>query len=46
MRLQGVQPTALTKLYRDLRETGGVPRMGLSPRTVDFVHAVLRKAVS
>jgi integrase len=44
MRLQGVQPAALTKLYRDLRETGGVRGMGLSPRTVDYVHAVLRKA--
>jgi len=44
MRLQGVQPAALTKLYRDLRETGGVRGTGLSPRTVDYVHAVLRKA--
>jgi integrase len=44
MRLQGVQPAALTKLYRDLRDTGGVQGRGLSPRTVDYVHAVLRKA--
>ena len=32
MRLQGVQPAALTKLYRDLRDTGGVQGRGLSPR--------------
>lgn len=44
MRLQGLQPAALTKLYRDLRATGGVRGTGLSPRTVDYVHAVLRKA--
>ena len=44
MRLQGVRPAALTKLYRELRETGGVRGTGLSPRTVDYVHSVLRKA--
>ncbi|HZL06129.1 MAG TPA: site-specific integrase, partial [Coriobacteriia bacterium] len=44
VRLQGLRPAALTKLYRDLRETGGVRGTGLSPRTVDYVHAVLRKA--
>jgi len=44
MRLQGVQPAALTRLYRELRETGGQRGIGLSPRTVEYVHAVLRKA--
>lgn len=44
LRLQGVQPAALTRLYRELRETGGRRGIGLSPRTVDYVHSVLRKA--
>ena len=34
----------LTKLYRELATNGGPDGAGLSPRTVKYVHAVLRKA--
>ena len=44
MRLQAVRPTQITKLYRDLLTEGGRSGAGLSPRTVEYVHAVLRKA--
>lgn len=44
-RLQALQPAMLTRLYADLRATGGVHGTGLSPRTVDYVHAVMRKAL-
>jgi integrase len=44
LRLQGVRPAQITKLYRDLVTTGGRNRTGLSSRTVEYVHAVLRKA--
>lgn len=44
LRLQAITPARLTKLYRELAASGGRDRTGLSPRTVEYVHAVLRKA--
>ncbi|MEV5705746.1 tyrosine-type recombinase/integrase [Actinoallomurus sp. NPDC052274] len=44
LRLQAVRPARITKLYRDLATSGGRGGKGLSPRTVAYVHAVLRKA--
>jgi integrase len=44
VRLQAVRPATITKLYRDLATSGGRNSAGLSPRTVEYVHAVLRKA--
>jgi integrase len=44
LRLQAITPARITKLYRDLLTTGGRNGTGLSPRTVAYVHAVLRKA--
>jgi integrase len=44
LRLQAIRPAQITKLYRDLLTTGGRSGAGLSPRTVEYVHAVLRKA--
>ena len=44
LRLQAISPARLTKLYRELTTSGGRDGAGLSPRTVEYVHAVLRKA--
>ncbi|MDA0567723.1 site-specific integrase [Streptomonospora sp. S1-112] len=44
VRLQAVRPATLTKLYREISATGGKGGRPLSPRTVEYVHAVLRKA--
>ena len=44
LRLQAITPARITKLYRDLLTNGGRQGAGLSPRTVAYVHAVLRKA--
>lgn len=44
LRLQAVRPGQITKLYRNLVTIGGRRGTGLSPRTVSYVHAVLRKA--
>lgn len=46
MRLQSVRPMTLTKLYVDLLDHGGKNGRALSRRTVDFVHATLRKALN
>src|SRR5690606_33304925 len=43
-RIQAVKPSTLSKLYRDLLASGGVNGRPLSVRTVDQVHAILRKA--
>ena len=43
-KLQAVRPATITKLYRDLMAGGGKNGRQLSPRTIDYVHAVLRKA--
>ncbi|HEY8722093.1 tyrosine-type recombinase/integrase [Pengzhenrongella sp.] len=45
-RVQALQPAMFTKLDRDLLDTGGVRGQGLSRRTVDYVHAILRKALN
>jgi integrase len=37
-------PARLTKLYRELATGGGRNGAGPSPHTVEYVHAVLRKA--
>jgi integrase len=44
MRFQAVRAATLTKLYRDLLEAGGKDGRPLSHRTVDQVHAIVRKA--
>jgi integrase len=44
LRLQAISPARITKLYRELATSGGRDGAGLSPRTVEYVHAVLRKA--
>jgi integrase len=46
MRLQAVRAATLTKLYRDLMEAGGKDGRPLSHRTVDQVHAIVRKALT
>jgi integrase len=46
MRLQAVRAGTLTKLYRDLLEAGGRDGRPLSHRTVDQVHAIVRKALT
>ena len=46
MRLQAVRAATLTKLYRDLLEAGGRGGRPLSNRTVDQVHAIVRKALT
>lgn len=43
-RLQALRPADLSALYRDLLESGGRGGKPLSARTVEYVHAVLRKA--
>ena len=44
LRLQAITPARITKLYRELTASGGRDGAGLSPRTVEYVPAVLRKA--
>jgi integrase len=44
LRLQAIRPATLSGLYRDLLGSGGRKGAPLSRRTVDYVHAVLRKA--
>lgn len=44
MRLQSVKPTTLSTFYATLRREGGRDGQPLSPRTVNYVHSVLRKA--
>ncbi len=43
-RLQALRPADLSTLYRELMESGGRGGQPLSARTVEYVHAVLRKA--
>ena len=43
-RLQELRPADLSGLYRDLLAAGGKDERPLSTRTVEYVHAVLRKA--
>ncbi len=44
LRLQAVKSADLSRLYRDLLEGGGRDGKPLSGRSVEYVHAVLRKA--
>nr|WP_277628036.1 site-specific integrase [Arsenicicoccus dermatophilus] len=44
LRLQDVRPATLSGLYRTLLDEGGKGGRPLSPRTVEYTHAVLRKA--
>ena len=44
MRVQSVKPATLSTFYATLRREGGATGQGLSPRTVNYVHSVLRKA--
>jgi integrase len=44
LRLQAITPARITRLYHELAAGGGRDGAGLSPRTVEYVHAVLRKA--
>lgn len=44
MAMQSVRPGTISGLYRDLLAAGGRNGKPLSTRTVDYVHAVLRKA--
>jgi integrase len=42
--VQAVRPAAVSAMYRQLLESGGRSGKPLSKRTVDYIHAVLRKA--
>lgn len=44
--LQGLSPARLTVVFRDLFERGGHNGKPLSPRTVEFARAVLRRALA
>lgn len=44
-RLQSLSPQRLSLLFRDLYEKGGKDGKALSPRTVEFARAVLRRAL-
>lgn len=44
-RLQGLSPTRLSVVFKELHESGGQGGKALSPRTVEFVRAVLRRAM-
>ncbi|MFO7284086.1 MAG: DNA integration/recombination/inversion protein [Thermobifida fusca] len=44
VKVQALRPSTFTKVYRDLSASGGRDGKGLSPCTVEYVHAVLRKA--
>lgn len=46
MRLQALKTAHLTGLYRDLSEGGGTGGKPLAARTVEYVHAVMRKALA
>jgi integrase len=44
-RLQALSPSRLSVVWRDMHERGGKDGKGVSPRTVEFARAVLRKAL-
>jgi integrase len=46
LRVQALRPMTLTKLYIDLLDHGGKNGRPLSHRTVNYVHATLRKALN
>jgi integrase len=45
-RVQGLSPTRLSVVFKDLYEHGGKHGKPLSPRTVEFARAVLRRAMA
>lgn len=45
-RLQSLSPSRLSIVFRELYETGGKDGKPLSPRTVEFARAVLRRAMA
>lgn len=44
-RLQGLSPSRLSAVFKALYESGGQDGKALSPRTVEFARAVLRRAM-
>jgi integrase len=46
LRLQGLRPAVISKLYRDLAEHGGHGGRALSATTVSHIHRILRKALA
>jgi integrase len=46
MRLQAVRSATLTSMYRELSTSGGRGGKGLSSRSVEYINAVLRKALN
>lgn len=46
LRLQAITPNTLSAFYRELLTSGGRGGGPLSPATIDYVHAVLRKALT
>ena len=46
VRLQGLRPAEISRLYKDLLEGGGRGGAPLSPRSVEYTHAVLHRALS
>jgi integrase len=45
-RLQSLSPSRLSVVFRDLHQRGGVDGKPVSPRTVEFARAVLRRALN
>lgn len=45
-RIQSLSPSRLSVVFRDLHEHGGKDGNALSPRTVEFARAVLRRAMN
>ncbi|GAA1669000.1 site-specific integrase [Kribbella yunnanensis] len=46
MRLQAVSSATLTKLYKDLSTKGGRHGTGVSSRSIEYINAILRKALN
>ena len=44
-RVQSLSPSQLSVLFREMRESGGKDGKALSPRTVEFARAVLRRSM-
>jgi integrase len=45
-RLQSLSPSRLSVVFREMRERGGADGRPISPRTVEFARAVLRRALN
>ncbi|MFF0343479.1 tyrosine-type recombinase/integrase [Kribbella sp. NPDC004875] len=46
MRLQAVRSATLTAMYKELSTSGGQGGKGLSSRSVEYINAILRKALN